>query len=132
MSTNKTPNLNLHSWTKYDPIQLSEFNENFSAIDTALSKSMQMVIGTYTGNGKSNRTIVLGFQPALVILIGTTYSSNSYFSTVSLVGSDFAHYIRYYCGATDAIRTTSMGFCIYDYNYHNLSTYAERYIAFKA
>ena len=35
MSTNKTPNLQLHSWEPTDAFRRQEFNENFTAIDTA-------------------------------------------------------------------------------------------------
>lgn len=33
MSTNKTPNLNLHSWVGTDNVKRQEFNDNFDAID---------------------------------------------------------------------------------------------------
>lgn len=36
MSTNKTPNYNLHSWVGTDYVKREEFNENFSTIDTTL------------------------------------------------------------------------------------------------
>lgn len=36
MSTNKTQNYNLHSWVPEDDFIRSEFNENFTGIDTAL------------------------------------------------------------------------------------------------
>jgi len=38
MSTNKTPNLNLHSWIGTDYVKRSEFNENFSIIDAEIVK----------------------------------------------------------------------------------------------
>jgi len=45
MSTNKTKNLNLHSWVETDPVLMSEFNENFDALD-AESKKLANDIST--------------------------------------------------------------------------------------
>jgi len=39
MSTNKTKNLNLHSWVETDPVLMSEFNDNFTALDTAVKNT---------------------------------------------------------------------------------------------
>lgn len=36
MSTNKTPNYDLHSWVPEDSFQRSEFNDNFASLDSAL------------------------------------------------------------------------------------------------
>lgn len=38
MSTNKTPNYQLHSWTLQDDLLLREINENFSGLDAALAQ----------------------------------------------------------------------------------------------
>lgn len=38
MSTNKTPNYQLHSWTLQDDFLLQEINENFSGLDAALAQ----------------------------------------------------------------------------------------------
>ena len=35
MSTNKTPNLKLHSWLPLDPFSREEINDNFAGLDTA-------------------------------------------------------------------------------------------------
>ena len=36
MSTNKTPNYDLHSWVPQDDFHMTEINENFAKLDTAL------------------------------------------------------------------------------------------------
>lgn len=36
MSTNKTPNYDLHSWVPQDDFHMTEINENFTKLDTAL------------------------------------------------------------------------------------------------
>jgi hypothetical protein len=38
MSTNKTPNLGLHSWVETDYVKRAEFNENFAGIDSAFTQ----------------------------------------------------------------------------------------------
>lgn len=41
MSTNKTPNLNLHSWVLADYVLMSEMNENFTTIDSKLNQGVK-------------------------------------------------------------------------------------------
>ena len=52
MSTNKTKNLNLHSWVETDPVLMREFNENFGAIDSAVADGVKIRTGSYVGTGK--------------------------------------------------------------------------------
>ena len=51
MSSNKTQNLNLHSWVAEDPFKRTEFNENFAALDAAVEASAHAVAGRYVGDG---------------------------------------------------------------------------------
>ena len=49
MSTNKTPNLNLHSWEPTDAFSREEFNDNFDKIDTAVDEAtVWRKLGTYS------------------------------------------------------------------------------------
>ena len=69
MSTNKTQNYALHSWLPTDDFQLSEVNQNFTKLDTALSvlpRKLEAVVGFYVGNGEENRHIELGRRPFAV------------------------------------------------------------------
>lgn len=71
MSTNKTQNYQLHAWEPVDDFLLSEFNENFAAIDGILpqSKCLQVVVGSYTGNGVGGQQIIpLEFRPRVVLI----------------------------------------------------------------
>lgn len=45
MSSNKTSNLNLHSWVRTDPFSMDEFNENFNAIDKAVGDNAAALEG---------------------------------------------------------------------------------------
>lgn len=44
-------------------------NENFSALALALEKKLEIVVGTYTGDGKCSQAIVLGFTPLFVMVV---------------------------------------------------------------
>ena len=93
MSSHQTTNLGLHSWEPEDNFLRTEFNDNFSAIDSALAAetaraqaaegakattaalnalrddlNAKIVTGTYTGDGTQGRLISLGFTPQAVIL----------------------------------------------------------------
>lgn len=91
MSTNKTPNYNLHSWVAGDEFHVSEINENFALLDaalkaedgrcakleTALGERIRMVTGSYTGNGRENESpkpeirVELGVRPRAVVIMNT-------------------------------------------------------------
>lgn len=78
MSTNKTQNYQLHAWTAEDEGHLSELNENFAKLD---ERAVQIVIGSYIGDGQGERAFDLGFPPKAVILvndIGVFNSSGTY------------------------------------------------------
>lgn len=86
-----TENLGLHQWEPEDNFLRSDFNEDFAKIDaavrqvgdakadkgtteaavtalqTAVSQKVEIVTGTYTGNG-STLNITLGFRPQAVII----------------------------------------------------------------
>ena len=76
MSTNKTENLNLHSWEPTDPFKRTEFNENFAAIDAAVGAlqtgALHIATGSYTGTGtygsSNKKSITFSFVPKLVLV----------------------------------------------------------------
>ena len=74
MST-KTEHYQLNQWEPSDPFLRTDFNEDnakldavLAAHDTALAAKCEVVLGSYTGDGASSRTITLGFQPKAVYL----------------------------------------------------------------
>ena len=79
MSTNKSQNLKLHLWEPEDHFLRTEFNENFAALDTAITAAQQTansaltakpyVVGSYTGTGKT-MTFDIGFRPSFLIVSG--------------------------------------------------------------
>lgn len=78
MSTRKTQNYQLNIWTAEDEERLDEVNENFAAIDEAISNRCRIVFGTYTGSGGTVQTIELGGTPRAVLISrnGMSWSGN--------------------------------------------------------
>ena len=69
MSTNKTQNLQLHSWVADDPVKMSEFNENFEAIDSLLTR---IAVGSYVGTGtcgsENPNALTFDFAPKFLLI----------------------------------------------------------------
>ena len=103
MSTNKTENLGLHSWVRSDPFRMDEFNENVSKIDKAVggkaeqseldrvdAAAVKFACDIYTGDGRTDRFIELGFTPKVVFVgcgpHGQFYITNNagYFGGVAM------------------------------------------------
>ena len=70
-----TTNYGLHQWESTDDFLRTDFNTDFQKIDAALAGiqadtdgKVEMVTGTYEGDGSDERTITLGFQPKAVLL----------------------------------------------------------------
>ena len=87
MATNTSEHLGLHLWQPTDQVLRTEFNQNWTKIDTAVNAAQETaeaaqsaaeqrpyVIGSYTGNG-GTQSITLGFQPSFVII--TAQPANS-------------------------------------------------------
>lgn len=97
MSSHKTPNYNLHKWEPEDSFLRSEFNDNFTALDTAVkgaksagdnalttarselnaakaalaavdATKCEVYAGSYSGNGQTSRDFALGFRPKAVLV----------------------------------------------------------------
>ncbi|WP_186566468.1 hypothetical protein [Lawsonibacter celer] len=62
-----TNNYQLHQWEAGDDFLRTDFNEDFVKIDAALGK-LSVEVGSYVGDGTSERTIALGCTPRAVIL----------------------------------------------------------------
>ena len=103
MSTNKTQNYALHSWSLSDDFQLSEINQNFAALDAVVGGKAEIVTGFYTGTGASSRVIDLGRKPlaVLVELNQPTYQRRAF----ALRGHNFYG---------DLLKLTDTGFSVSD------------------
>ncbi len=87
MATNTSEHLGLHLWEPTDQVLRTEFNQNWTKIDTAVNAAQETaeaaqsaaeqrpnVICRYTGNGVT-RSFTLGLQPSFVII--TAQPANS-------------------------------------------------------
>ena len=81
-----TTNYQLHQWEPTDDFLRTDFNADFAKIDAAikgvetdikqkLAEKIEMIIGSYSGNG-AQQSIALGFRPKVVIIpTGQVYSA---------------------------------------------------------
>lgn len=80
MSTNKTKNYQLHAWEPGDDFLLSEINENFAMLDQTLAQGLgekvEMVTGTYVGDGAESRLIALDFIPRALLVMHESGGTN--------------------------------------------------------
>ena len=128
MSTNKTQNYQLHSWTPQDEFHLTEINENFTALDTVLSvlpRKLEAVAGSYTGNGAASRLIDLGKKPVAVFterVGGFRHSSNMVYGGLATRQA----------GLLTAMVLSDTGFTVFSQNYMQLNEQGSsyNYIAF--
>lgn len=82
-----TPNLGLHQWSAGDSFLRTDFNSDFSKIDTAVGAGLKCVEGTFTGNGVYPRKINLPRRPKVLLLKGVyRYVGSGY--TAILIGSE--------------------------------------------
>ena len=147
MATNSSEHLRLHLWEPSDQVLRTEFNQNWTKIDTAVNAAQEtaeaaqntadgaycpsnkpFVCGTYTGNG-SSQTITLGFQPSFVLVTGSAGHIDSMQSSVEKVGF-FAPGHTY-----DTVTVTDTGFTVQRVSYHypelNDGSQKYFYIAFR-
>ena len=62
----QTTNFHLNQWSPEDYVRRTDFNTDNLKIDTALGNMAQVVLGSYTGDGTTLRTVELGFTPRAV------------------------------------------------------------------
>jgi len=90
MSSSKTEHYQLHRWEPQDDFLRAEFNENFAALD---QRAAWLVVGSYVGDGETQRTIDLGFTPKAVFICErsglTSYSQNVQYTYGGLFLVDF-------------------------------------------
>ena len=64
-----TANYGLHQWEATDDFLRTDFNTDFGIIDGALGEKAEMAHGQYVGTGATGHTIILGFQPKVLVII---------------------------------------------------------------
>ena len=82
-----TSNYNLSQWAGDDRILREDFNADNAKIEAALDllSADKIYFGSWTGDGKANRTIQLPFAPRFILVLGVYYSgSGSYSPLITL------------------------------------------------
>ena len=137
-----TTNYGLHQWESTDDFLRTDFNTDFQKIDAALAGiqadtdgKVEMVTGTYQGDGSDERTITLGFQPKAVLTMadGTVagYSSGSFYTYGGLALPGHPATLG---GESSAVELTTTGFRVHarsDYFRVNQSGKIYHYLAFR-
>ena len=136
---NRTTNYKLCQWEADDKIQRTDFNADNAKIDGALSGlarskadlsalavKTEVAAGAYTGDGKAERVINLGFTPKAVYVCtadGITYASGSgrtYCGGLAVSGAP-AVYMGY-----PIVEIVSSGFKVF-YTEHKTSNVSTNY-----
>ena len=118
---NKTAHYQLNQWEPGDDFLRADFNEDNAKIDAALGEMQtqvaakcEIIVGTYTGNGETNRDIYLGRAPKALLVerySGVRPSSSSGVGGLALEGHPLY-------GST--VTLTDTGFTLYQDNRSNL------------
>lgn len=105
MSTNKTQNYNLHSWVPEDDFLRSEFNDNFTSLDTAL-KALSTALAAET---TAREQAVAAEAAARQSAVSAEQSARQ--SAVNGLTSGKAELVcGFYTGDGTAERTITLGF----------------------
>ena len=110
-STNHTSNYDLPQWEATDPFKREDFNDAFQKIDTEIKgandaasnavnavntavsqiECCNVMVGTYTGDSTSSRTISLGVTPKAVVVIDKGLAilhDSKYYGGAAVTGYD--------------------------------------------
>ena len=138
-----TTNYGLHQWESTDDFLRTDFNTDFQKIDAALAGiqadtdgKVEMVTGTYQGDGSDERTITLGFQPKALYLCNQNgmagYIEGYYYTYGGLVLPNHP-IIDYRHDNAVAVEIISTGFRLYrsDYRLANEPNWTYFYLALR-
>ena len=130
---NYTQNYQLPQWESSDRILMDDFNEAMEKIEGGLSDlSDRIVIGSYVGDGTSERVIPLPFTPKIVLVSGYAGNPSYFYGIVTVATEAFAHStIAEASSPSDHIRAVENGFWIKSSEKHNVNGLTENYIAIR-
>lgn len=97
-STNKTANLNMHSWVRTDPVVCEDFNDNFDKLDDAVGNlivsrgNCEIYSGSYSGAGPKDLLLTFPKPPVYLIIQRETSNNQSYHGFVVNGAYFYGHY----------------------------------------
>ena len=129
---NKTENLKMNVWEKSDSILVGDFNEDNRKIDAAVGslQGEHIYVGSYTGDGKDNRTIDLPWEPTFAVLLGNVFEHDA----VSLLTTTDHRYVdNNGAGTSDAYHPVLNGrqLVLRNKYWYNISSEKVQYILFR-
>lgn len=127
----KTENFNLNQWEPSDLIRPEDFNADNAILDAALAdlSAERIYVGSYVGDGTSNRIIELPWAPVFAVVLG--YSDDKKCSIYFLLdGCTYYYYSSYWVNSTDSIALLGASLKL-SYPSENPSNYTVRYILFR-
>lgn len=119
-----TPNLGLHQWQPGDSFLRTDFNTDFSKIDTAVEAAKLFsagVRGSYTGTGTENSAVTVGFRPSCVLILGACGGYNGFGCILPDVAAVCYNglILNRMPNESDGIPITDTGFLLKDARYFN-------------
>ncbi len=91
-SSGKTGTIGLNQWVATDPFQMSDFNADNAAVDSAVAAlqngkgNCNIEYGSYTGDGAYSKTLTASFQPKALLLTRQNAHASCYNQMLLLYG----------------------------------------------
>ena len=138
-----TPEVKQEIAAKAEQSALDAAEARLDELSAALPRKTECYFGTYTGDGKENRVIDLGFRPKLVLLLGSTcgtvsISSGRLFCYGGLIGDGQDLTVNYSGTTYNLAQIVDNGFCVSliklsdnIYNYTNATNEKFTYLVLK-
>ena len=134
MASNYTTNYQLNQWEAGDQVLRTEFNQDNQKIDTAVAGKADLtqlsevealalgradiLLGSYTGDGASSRTIDLGGKPRAVLLLTASGDLSDSFRGTRYGGLALAERAVTGVSGQTVLAITEQGFTVcYNSNY---------------
>ena len=108
---------------KAEAADLTALDARVDTLEDALPEKCEVYFGTYTGNGQSDRTISVGFQPKAVLVIDpvtdTSTTDRLNFCGLGLQGNPVSSHVQINANGFFISRFTSANQClnVYDRDY---------------
>lgn len=131
MASSQTTNYGLNQWAAEDKVLRKEFNEDNAKVDMFLEMlaAKHFIIGTYVGDGTSERLVVLPFTPQILVISGTKKGGSTNYGLLTFVFDSYSHqFMGSSSSATSNVKIVENGFILSSV-YHNDAGFEQHYFA---